>query len=354
MHRARLLTALGLAAAAQTRALDIVFTDVGPGNGHAAMSSQALAGFEAAATIWESLLADPVTVRIDIATYNFGAGQSNIIGQAGSNFYVGTYSELRDAWVSDATSSTDRAFVASLPDGNTYTRVINHTTDLVNPATRVLAASDGVYINGGNAKALGLLPADYGSWDAAIEFNSAFAFDYNRADGIAANKMDFVGVAAHEIGHALGFVSVVDFIDAGSLSTADALHMPMDFMRYSIESLGIGATDTSIDSQVRYLVLGNLGIRVSTGVNLGDGQQASHFIDNAGLGMMDPTASFGELRTFTGYDLVVFDALGWQLTPAGLAAASQAMSAIPEPSSLGWLGGSLALTAAVWRRRRRN
>jgi len=354
MSRAHLMTAIALAASAQSWGLNIVFTDVGPAGGHTAMSAQALAGFEAAATLWESLLSDPVTVRINIATYNFGVGQSNVIGQAGSNFYDGTYAELRDAWIADATSATDAALVATLPTGTTYTRVINRTTDLANPATRVLATNDGMYINGANAKALGLLPADYAAWDAVIEFNSAFAFDYNRADGIAANKMDFIGVAAHEIGHALGFVSVVDYIDGGGLSSAAAMHMPMDFMRYSLESLGIGVTDTSIDSQARYLVLGDLGIAVSTGVTYGDGQQASHFLDNVGLGMMDPTAAFGELRTFTGYDLVVFDALGWELTPSALTAASQAMSAIPEPASFGYLGGSLALAAAFWRRRRRN
>lgn len=354
MPSARLLTVAALAASAQSWGLNIVFTDVGVANGHTAMSAQALAGFEAAASLWESMLADPVTIRIDIATYNFGAGQSNIIGQAGSNYYEGSYTELRDAWVSDASSSTDAALLARLPAGSTYTRVINRTTDLANPTTPVLATTDGMYINGGNAKALGLLPADYAAWDAVIEFNSAFAFDYNRANGIAANQMDFIGVAAHEIGHALGFVSVVDFIDGGSMTTANALHMPMDFMRYSSASLSIGVTDTSIDDQPRFLALGDLGILVSTGVTYGDGQQASHFLDNVGLGMMDPTASLGELRTITGYDLVVFDALGWDLTPEGLAAAREAMSAIPEPSTYGWLAGTMALTAAVWRRRRRN
>lgn len=335
-------------------ALDIVFNDVGPAGGHAALSAEALAGFEAAAAQWEALLANPVTVRINIASYNFGAGQGNIIGQAGSNFYTGTYVEIRDALSAGVTSAIDQAFVGTLPIGSSYLRRINLTSDLANPATPTLVSANEVYINGGEAKALGLLPADYGAWDAQIEFNSAFAFDYNRADGIAANQMDFIGVAAHEIGHALGFTSIVDYIDAGGLPTAEALSMPMDLMRYSQASLALGVTDTSIDSQIRFLLLGNLGILMSTGVTNGNGQQASHFLDNVGLGMMDPTASFGELRSFSAYDMVVMDALGWQLTPAGLALADPAIiQAIPEPSTYGMALAGLCLGAVCLRRKRR-
>jgi hypothetical protein len=349
--RPELLAALALAAA-PSQALEIVFNDTGVAQGYTALSPQALAGFEAAASLWEALLADPVTVRIDVATYNFGAGSSNIIGQASSEIYDGSYTELRDAWIGDASSLTDNAVLNSLSPGPSYTRRINRTSDLTNPAIPVLAATDGMYINGANAKALGLLPGDFNAVDAAITFNSAYAFDYDRSNGISAGQMDFIGVAAHEIGHALGFISVVDYIDGGGIPTNFAWHMPMDFLRYSEASLALGVTDTSIDDQIRFLALGNLGILVSTGVKFGDGQQASHFLDNVGLGMMDPTADNGELRLFTGYDLVIFDALGWDLTPEALNLASAAMAAIPEPSTYGLAMGALGLAWAVRHRRK--
>lgn len=341
-------------AAAPSRALEIVFTDTGVAQGYTALSSQALAGFEAAASLWEALLSDPVTVRINVANYNFGAGNSNVIGQASSVLYEGSYTELRDSWINDATSITDVALLNSLAPGPTYTRRINRTSDLANPATPILATTDGMYINGANAKALGLLPGNFSAIDATIEFNSAFAFDYDRSNGISAGQMDFIGVAAHEIGHALGFISIVDYIDGGSVPTNFAWHMPLDFLRYSSTSLTLGVTDTSIDDQSRFLALGNLGILVSTGVQFGDGQQASHFLDNVGLGMMDPTAGFGELRLFSGYDLVIFDALGWNLTPAALGLASEAMAAIPEPSTYGLALGALGLAWAAKRRRKRS
>jgi len=46
-----------------------------------------------------------------------------------------------------------------------------------------------------------------------MTFNSEFNFDYDSSDGITAGYYDFETVALHEIGHVLGFVSVVDAID---------------------------------------------------------------------------------------------------------------------------------------------
>ncbi len=352
MRHAALLAA-SLMASSQARALEIVFTDVGPAGGVSALSPQALAGFEAAATLWESLLLDPVVLRVNVATYDFGAGNTNVIGFADSASYFGDYTELRGAMFADASSSTDAAVLATLPAGPTFVRRINLVTDLAAPATPTLSVSSQFSINGGNAKALGMIAGDNADPDALIAFNSAFAFDYDRANGIAANQMDFIGVAAHEIGHALGFISVVDLIDGGGQTTASALSTPLDFLRRSEASLALGVHDVSIDNQMRFLALGQLGILMSTGVTNGDGDQASHFVDNVGLGMMDPTANFGELRQFTGYDLAVMDAIGWDLSPQALQIAAGAMAAVPEPSAYGLGLGGLALALAVRRRRAR-
>src|SRR4029079_17875526 len=66
-----------------------------------------------------------------------------------------------------------------------------------------------------NLKALGFAGLDgmFGASDASITFNSGFSFDYDNSNGVGGGQMDFESVAMHEIGHALGFVSVVDTVD---------------------------------------------------------------------------------------------------------------------------------------------
>ena len=56
-----------------------------------------------------------------------------------------------------------------------------------------------------NAKALGLLPDNPNLLDGIVTFTNSPIFDFDRSNGITAKRIDFVGVAAHEIGHVLGF-----------------------------------------------------------------------------------------------------------------------------------------------------
>jgi hypothetical protein len=334
------LALVALLASGHASALTIVFNDVGD----TPMSAEALAGFQAGADLWEALLLDPVTVRIDIAMRDFGAGNENIIGQAGSYFAPDVaYADYRAAFAADAQSPADFATLATLPLGPTYQRLINQTNDTPEVdgdfyATWVHTEAE-IYVNRANAKALGLLAGNAGGPDADIEFNTAFAFDFDRSDGINPFQMDFIGVAAHEIGHALGFISIVDYIDTVPGLATDFKHLPLDFLRYSAESEAQGLTDVGGGTVDKYLLIDGTSIAMSTGVNLGDGQQASHYKDNLGLGMMDPTASFGELRAITANDLLAFDAIGWNLI------------AVPEPSTLG-LGLGLGALALAARRRR--
>jgi len=300
-------------------------------------------GFSEAAGIWESRISSNVTINISVGMVSL---DSNIIGQAGSRWYSTSYSDFRTSVSQKATSTTDAAFLATLPTGDSYTRLINQTNDTpgADPYATWTDAQSMIFINGGNAKALGLLSATNAALDALIQFNTAFSFDYNRSNGIAGNQMDFVGAAAHEIGHALGFVSVVDDVDTVAGNAVDFLNTPMDFMRYSASSFALGISDVSAGPTAKFTYINGVSIPMSLGTNIGDGQQASHFNVAGTLGIMAPTASYGQKLAVTGNDLLVMDATGWELTALGL-------SEIPEPSTYGLFLGALSLAVACSRRK---
>ena len=172
------------------------------------MNPQALAGFQTAADRWASLLVDAVTVNINV---NFTTLGSGILGQSSQTESVLNYSTVRTALVADAKSANDITAAGSLP-ASSIPLYINGTSDNPNGSGSLVPYLDNnnsvnnttVRITTANQKALGLLAANAPGVDASITFNSSFSFDFNPSDGITAGQYDFVGIATHEIGHALG------------------------------------------------------------------------------------------------------------------------------------------------------
>jgi len=295
--------------------------------------TDAEAGFLAAVALWTSFLGDAVDVRLDVGFSSLGAG---ILGQAGSDTAVVSYAAFRAALIADGTSADDATAIANLQAGP----ALNFTTN--NGAGTFIQDNDGsannlfLSVNTATLKAVGITtdangnPVDDGvSADASITFNSDFTFDFDPTDGIDAGAIDFVGVAFHEIGHALGFVSGVDTVDffTGSGPNAPfdlngfAIFSALDLFRYSTNTNTNfpGALDLSTGGTTFFSIDGgttNLG-GFSTGSFNGDGRQASHWKDNLGLGILDPTsAPAGSANVITGLDIRAFDVIGWDLIGA--------------------------------------
>jgi hypothetical protein len=153
-----------------------------------AANPASLAALNRAAAEWATLFSNSVTV-------NISAGMSALSNPSDTGFTTpvflsGTYSTIRTKLVANAAGDPSLAIVASLPTTPTFNLPLGFTY------------SGDIALTRANAKAMGFAVA--AGNDATITFNSSFAFDYDRSDGITPGEIDFQTIAAHEIGHALG------------------------------------------------------------------------------------------------------------------------------------------------------
>jgi hypothetical protein len=326
----------------KAKAISFVLNDVTPGG---PMSSEALAGFQQAVNIWQSKIANQITINLDIRFDNGFA--ANVLGSAGSATVGLSYSDVRTALGTVASSADDAIAVAGLPAGSSLSFLTNATNGSVFTDNNGTGNNNTLDVTTANAKALGLRSATDAANDAGIGFNSAFSWDFDQTDGVGAGLQDFVGVAVHEIGHALGFVSGVDTVDDFTGAGPNAIDLDpyrvfsvLDLYRYSasgVLNFATGGTPYfSLDGGATSLAT------FSTGSYNGDGSQASHWKDNLGFGIMDPSANpAGNANTLSQLDLVAFDVIGYQLiVPV----------AVPELGS--FLLGSLGVIFLSLRRRR--
>ena len=397
------IVTLALTATTQQALAGPTFNLISSINTSTVAGQNAQRGFEIAAAYWSSVFTDNVTINLNIGFNALGTG---ILGSTSSTRSLFSMQQYYTASGLDATSSLDALANANLrplsldtvtygsgPSGavtaiangfNNGTSAANGYTDL---STRI--DNDGstnnrtLAITKASAKALGLTTdvngaaVNYATADASITFSSLFDFDFDPTDGINANSYDFIGVAIHEIGHALGFVSGVDSVDArtapGQTNAASLTSLEgfvvmsqLDLYRYS----SAGNLDWSTQNTPYFSIDGGNNMlfgdsRFSTGQLNGDGRQASHWKDSASgvpqIGILDPTSGRGQMQEITALDLAAYDAIGWNVNFDVLANSGyrfstaqvyRALAPVPEPAT--WLTMILGFGLMGYSLRRRS
>ena len=352
-------------------------------------------GFQIAASYWGSMFTNTAVINLGVGFSALGPG---IIGSTGStradysiaNWEAGVNSTKSGSYI-------DQNIVLPTLTNGAASFITNGTTTVdgvTNDDLSKLAYNNGattssrtLYLNTSVIKAIG---GDTGlsstTRDGNVTFSSDFGFDFNPTDGISANTFDFIGVAIHEIGHALGFVSGGDLLDvygigdgpgSGALGYSlndTSIYSALDMFRYSADPTDIllgsaPSLDLSVGGMKYFSINGGNSAlfdnTFSTGRYNGDGQQASHWEDaeacSVGNGIMDPTFCYGQTGEVTGLDLAAYDAMGWNLSKDALAYGSVSTAAIysqfapsvPEPSTWSMMIFGFGFAGGAMRRRAR-
>ncbi len=299
-------------------------------------------GFELAGEIWSQYLSDTyqdadlnehnleLNVHIEMAG---GLLPDQIIGASFPTIEKTSYGEVYDALLKDATTQTDELAKDYLLDylGSQYTVDILVGEDVASDNFDMLTTS-------ANLKALGLKPGDSQELDGYIVMNSfensEVSWDYTYLDGPAENELSFLSTAVHELAHAMGFISGLDysgevesnfvndlinysdttlaianFLGADENTASVTETSVMDLYRVSLASQELGVISLTEGEAASFSLDGTFSdLEFSTGLDF----QASHWTEG-GLGVMNPTLGLGEEWEISINDLTVLDVIGWDV-----------------------------------------
>lgn len=232
-----------------------------------------------AASFFDDLITSPITINIEVG---WGEARDTAL-KAGL---------LGEAYVTTGLFRSFADYGAALAAHNTSPTIQSALDNLVDPGRQV-------FVPGAQAKAIGVLAADAPLTDGAIGFAaSPTLYAYDPDNRAVAGKVDLIGLAQHEITHALGRVSY-------TWGTTG-----FDLYRYSAPGVwataGSGSTYFSLDGGRT-----NLGAFSLTGDPADWGPTMASDVQAAFLGT-------GIALTYSDTDIAALNALGFAIgtTPA--------------------------------------
>jgi len=268
----------------------------------------AAGGLSLAEALIESTFNDPTTVIVSLSFANMGSG---VLGATGSSYVQDSWADSRAGLINGMDG--DDSIQAFLPTGTTIPVRYNASSSSVTNENRV-------FWTRANYKAA---VGSVGGSDASMQYNNQFNWDFDPTNGISGGAFSFVDVVIHEVGHAMGFTSGVDFRN----NDMEAI----DIYRFQrTDGSGDYNPDTTAEFQTtpRTIDFNNLNDDANSDIisaeyRMSDGNpwQASHFREQgncsptSNIGIMDPAFNGGCTFFGRGYytdaDKNMFDAIGY-------------------------------------------
>ena len=249
-----------------------------------ALPAGMVAELDVAASYLDHLFANPITVNIEV-----GYGEITQYGQSTAVTSGAEGGSVDDAvWTYAQTLQTYSAHIGSPDQQAAYNEMV---------ATS--ASGGGIDVSSAQQKAFGTLAANNAGADGSVGFQvngaGATSYDFNPFRRASGNAWDFLGVALHEITHALGRVSM--------LGGDDSL---LDRFRYA----SAGNLQTSVTGSPAYFSLDggatNLANFDSTNLDSADWAQGGPNDANLAVSYVGVANDFGQV------DLRELNALGFQ------------------------------------------
>ena len=288
----------------------------------------AKAAFQRAAQQWQLLIRTQITVVVDVDFGPTWFGQefpAGAVGLTNPQMLSGDslYLKVRERLLDNASTQDELSLYYATPQPLVPTDIGDQNTVLGPSALfRALKLIDSVANPDTDPPIWGPPPA--------IGLNSNVEYDFDGSDGIDPGKSDFESIAAHELGHVLGFESAVGQLEVNPDCVPG-------FTVWDLFRVRPGVSMSSFDSAQRILHSGGGQVffngtdawALSTGRPDDpneDEQQPSHWLDDSvsgqRLGVMDPSITPGRRQAITLKDLQALDIMGYALNTIGNSAPS--------------------------------